>query len=253
MKKYSVLTFIFGEYELLREPLSVSDDCEYVAVTDNHNLTSDVWTIKYLPESYNAADGFTKSFYVRYHPFDFVSTDLCIIMDGSVLIKKSLDKLANDFNESNAEIGLMVHWAQINARNEYEYWLTQRGYSVAQAAKSIAFMDAIGYSPRYKGCFETGFKICKRDDANHRINSCVYNCLEHIGQDKLHIERVDQGIFTAVMNTKFTHIPVFPTTHTIIQNQYMQFCKHKTTEPIMCQVNWNNMYLFDKPVKVYQL
>ena len=97
MAKYSVLTFVFNDYDFIREPLELSNDCEYILVTDNKDIKSTKWNIKYLPKEYENASGFTKSFYVRYHPFEFVSTDVCIVLDGSNQIKKPLDKLVNDF------------------------------------------------------------------------------------------------------------------------------------------------------------
>ena len=45
--KYSVLTFIFGDYEIVREIKEPSPDAEYILVTDNHNLKSDTWKIVY--------------------------------------------------------------------------------------------------------------------------------------------------------------------------------------------------------------
>ena len=40
MKKYSILTFNFNNYEIFREPLEVDPECEYVYVTDNPNFKS---------------------------------------------------------------------------------------------------------------------------------------------------------------------------------------------------------------------
>ena len=45
MKKYSILTFNFGNYEVFREPEAVDENCEYVYVTDNPNLKSNIWKI----------------------------------------------------------------------------------------------------------------------------------------------------------------------------------------------------------------
>ena len=45
MKKYSILTFNFGNYEVFREPEAVDENCEYVYVTDNSNLKSNIWKI----------------------------------------------------------------------------------------------------------------------------------------------------------------------------------------------------------------
>ncbi len=252
-KKYSILTFIMNDYEMIREPLAISENAEYILVTDNKNLTSKTWKIVYIPNHLSETDGFTKSFYVRYHPFEFVNTDICIVLDGSILIKKSLDKLIDDFISSKSDISLMIHWNQINAKHEYGYWIRKRNYDSKQKEKAFAFMNALGYSSEYKGAFEAGFKICRNDRKNSELNEFVYESLVKLGKDKNHIERVDQGILTAIVNTNFTHLNIFPVTHQILQNSYMQFFNHKSLKPFTCKINYNNMYLFNKPVKVYEL
>ena len=90
--KYSILSFSFGDYEELREPEEIDEECEYIFVTDNKKLKSDKWNIVYLNETFKDMNSITKTFYVRYHPFDFVNTDTVIILDGSMRIKKSLSK-----------------------------------------------------------------------------------------------------------------------------------------------------------------
>ena len=252
MKKYSVLTFIMNDYEMVREPLEVSNDAEYIMVTDDPNLKSDKWTIKYLPEWLKDADGFTKSFYVRYHPFEFVNTDTCVVLDGSIQIKKPLDKLITDFEQSGKDCLLMVHWCLDNIQNEYGVWVNQRGYPVEQAKKTFAFFKALGYTRDYKGSFEAGFKIVKKCKAIDTLHDFVYNCLEKLGTDKLHIDRVDQGILTAVINTNFTDLKIMPATHQIIQNDYMTYYHHHTWNAYPVPIK-NKLYLFNQPVNVYYL
>ena len=46
MKRYSVVTYIFGDYEKLREIQGTLDpDAEYICITDNPDLKSDTWQI----------------------------------------------------------------------------------------------------------------------------------------------------------------------------------------------------------------
>ena len=47
MKKYSVLTFNLGGYEVIHEiPKSaINPEIEYIYVTDDDSITSDTWTI----------------------------------------------------------------------------------------------------------------------------------------------------------------------------------------------------------------
>jgi hypothetical protein len=238
-------------YEMVREPEELSENAEYILVTDDPTLKSDKWTIKLIPEWLKEADGFTKSFYIRYHPFEFVNTNTCIVLDGSIHIKKSLDKLITDFYDSGKDCMFMVHWCLDNIMQEYPVWVNQRGYPAKQANKVFAFFVACGYLKTYKGAFEAGFKIVKNCDSVNKLHNFVYTSLELLG-DKLHVDRVDQGILTAIMNTKFTDIAMMPCTHQIIQNDYMTYYHHNTWDAYPVPIK-KNLFLFNEPVNVYYL
>ena len=253
MAKYSVLTFVFNDYDFIREPLEVSPDCEYVLVTDNRNITSSKWTIKYLSSNFDNATGFTKSFYVRYHPFEFVSTDVCIVLDGSNQIKRPLDKLINDFLNSKKDVCLSVHWCQTTPYNEYAYWLNERKYDFTQYHKNVSMIKAIGLKPEYKGCFEANFFIWKKNDTSLTIQQFVYDCIKKISPDEKHLDRLDQSILSAVINCIFKDITIFPVTHQILQNDYIQFYFHHTWTPFVGKINFDNLWLRNKKIKVYTL
>ena len=253
MAKYSVLTFVFNDYDFIREPLELSNDCEYILVTDNKDIKSTKWNIKYLPKEYENASGFTKSFYVRYHPFEFVSTDVCIVLDGSNQIKKPLDKLVNDFLNSNKDICLNLHWCQTSPYNEYSYWLNTRNYDYNQFIKNIAMVKALGLKPDYKGCFEASFFIWKKSKLSYEIQDFIYKCLEKISPDNMHLDRLDQSILSAVINCIFTDISIFPVTHQVLQSNYIQFYLHHSWTPFIGKINFNNLWLRNKKIEVYTL
>jgi hypothetical protein len=74
VKNRSVLTYSFGtNTDLLRDPLVVDDEIEYVCVTDNKDLSSKVWNIVYrdFPEVKSNRD---KVVLVKFDPFSFVTT-----------------------------------------------------------------------------------------------------------------------------------------------------------------------------------
>lgn len=252
MKKYSVLTFLMNDYDIVREPLEISEECEYVLVTDNKTLKSDTWTIKYIPDELMTKDGFTKSFYVRYHPFEFVTTDICIVLDASIRINKSLDKIIDDFLTSKKDICLSVHWNMINAWPEYVYWVNYRNYSRAQAERGMSFMRAIGYTPEYKGCFEATFKIQKNNAINNEINDCVWRALMMLGNNK-YADRVDQSILSAIMNTLYEDTAVFPITRTLYQSTYMTCFEHHSTTPLTVNILKKDYFLFNKKCELYEI
>ncbi len=253
MAKYSVLTFVFDNYDFIREPVEVSTDCEYVLVTDNKNITSSKWTIKHLPSYFDDASGFTKSFYVRYHPFEFVTTDVCVVLDGSNQIKKPLDKIVNAFINSKKDICLSVHWCQISPYNEYSYWLNERKYDYTQYIKNLSMIKAIGLTPDYKGCFEASFFIWKKNNKTFEIQDFVYNCIKKISPDDKHLDRLDQSILSAVINCIYKDVSIFPVTHQVLQSDYIQFYLHHSWKPFVGKINFNNLFLRNNKVEVFTL
>jgi hypothetical protein len=51
MEKYAVITFMFNNYDLLREPLVVDDNFDYYCLTDDKQLTSNIWKCIYIYQS----------------------------------------------------------------------------------------------------------------------------------------------------------------------------------------------------------
>lgn len=54
--KYVVYTVITGNYDELKEPIFVDEKADYICFTDNRNMRSNIWKIRYLEneENYNA-------------------------------------------------------------------------------------------------------------------------------------------------------------------------------------------------------
>ena len=89
--KYSILTCIFGDYEILREPWNPDPECEYVCVTDRKDLDEKgIWKIKHLNQILQSMPSTNQWTYVRYHPFDFVTNDVCIYIDGSIQVMNGM-------------------------------------------------------------------------------------------------------------------------------------------------------------------
>lgn len=96
--RYSILTFIIGKnYEKVHDVALKQDDVEYVLVTDDIDLTSTTWKVIYDKTLSRFNTAFERCFYIRYNPFAYCTTNICITVDGSMQIKGSLDKLIDEF------------------------------------------------------------------------------------------------------------------------------------------------------------
>jgi hypothetical protein len=136
--KYAVLTAIFGNYELIREVQNPRSDVEYVVVTDNPNLTSSTWKVKLVDSFFDGMSGYAKSFYVKYHPFEFIESDVFLWVDGSIQIKKDFtDALMEPFINSNYEVIELTNMVTNIGRWEAGRWVVNNFHGFTQHQRDV--------------------------------------------------------------------------------------------------------------------
>lgn len=255
MKKYSVLMYNFNDYEIMREPKEVDPECEYIYVTDNPKYQNEtkVWKV-IVDKDLDGLSAFDKVFTVRYNPFKYCTTDTVIEMDGSIQIYKKLDQLYNDFTASGCELGVIVHPLRFSITKEYEIWKMCRKYPEEQKQKCLKAMSAMGYDFNYKGLYEMTVRIVKKTDRNKMIDEATFDLLKKLGGDK--IDRLDQPVYSFLLNHLYNDTSVFPMSEQIIHSDYMKWCLHRKTNvnPMLANTDIRNEgFLFNKLVKLYKL
>lgn len=84
-----VYTCITGHYDNLLEPLFIDNNIEYICFTNNHDIKSSKWNVEYV--SSRLMDNIYLSKRFKLFPNEFFGEyDLSIWVDGSILIKQSL-------------------------------------------------------------------------------------------------------------------------------------------------------------------
>ena len=257
MKKYSILTFNFNNYEIMREPEEIDPECEYIYVTDDEKYKNQtkVWNV-IIDKDLDGLSPFDKCFKVRYNLFKYATTDVCIFMDGSIQIHKSLKKLYEDFMASGADLGLNIHPERNNVYDEYLIWMQARNYPKEQFEKCMTLFKAANYNPKYKGLYQATMRICKNTDLNKQIDEMVYDTLLEVSKPNKTIDRLDQTIYSFVLNKFFEgEIKVFPFAQQVFQNKYLTWFYHNTNKQIkynLCNDKLED-YCQNKLVKLYKL
>ena len=238
-RKYSVLTFNFGNYEMVHEIPHPAENVEYIYVTDDPNLKSNMFKNIYLDnwriivdDSLKNMSMWDKCMYVRYHPFKYCNTDTCIILAGNIAIKSSLDKLINKFNEDECIFGTMIHPYRNNYFDEYNEWVNTRYYNVNQGNKCASYLYNHGFNyNEYKFLVENGVIICRKCKQVDDINDMTYSLLKYLGGYN-EIERIDQTILSYILATHFNDIKFLPMSELIINSDMMCWCQHGSNAPI---------------------
>ena len=248
--KYSILMYNFNNYEILRDPLEIDDEAEYIYVTDNKTLKSDKWKIVYDPRL-EKLSAFEKCYYVRFHLFEYCSTDICIYLDGSIQIKRSLRQLYENFVNSGCDIGLSINGCFNDLRDDYHFWTKHRNYPKSCADKCLHFLKLEKYDFDRKGYLECNIRICKNTALNREIDERTYDTLKFLG--KPGIERFDQPIYAYIVQHYFSNIKVFCFSRNTIMSSYLTWCWHNTAKPRIAPITESKCYLFGNRVKLNDL
>lgn len=232
--KYSFLTFIMGEnYELVHEIQNKRDDVEYILVTDNKNLKSDTWKVVYDERLLQFKTPFERCFRVRYNAFDYISTDICITVDGSMEIKGNIDPVVREFVKNDYDICLMPHPFRYEFSSEYQAWVKQRGYPPEKAKKFFELLKISNYDPNFKGLIQLCFSIKKRGNKKSKaLDDMVFSFLEWLSVDS-DFERLDQTVYSFVLNTWFKDMKILPVSEQIVRSEAIQWYCHNSTKKNM--------------------
>ncbi|WQJ53639.1 MAG: hypothetical protein [Wendovervirus sonii] len=196
-KKYSILTYIFNGYEILHEIQYPQEDVEYICVTDDPNLKSETWTV-ICDHDLDGLSPFDKCYKVRFNPWKYVSTDICIRIDGSIGVNNMPDNIVSLFNKYNYDCAIIVHPYRYNFIAEYEQWIRYRDYPLFNAIKCMGYMADEGYDFNYKGLLEQNLVIQRKNDINKKIDAITFDTLKKLGNNGS-IERLDQIITSFVL------------------------------------------------------
>ena len=251
-KKYSILTFNIGNYEVLHEVENPSDICEYVYVTDDKTITSSTWTVKYV-ENEHPEDNFKLCWKIRYNPFDYVSTDIVFKIDGTTTPCGDTDKIYQKFVDGDYDICLFMHPERSTMVEEYFTWEQYRGYSHEQAEKVLGFLYYVeGYDVMgYRGLYQLNWMIQKKNKTNLDILSMTNAFCSYLAPEGKEVDRLDQTIMSFVINKYFPNLKVLPVDDHLVLGKYFKMFWHGTNEPLPTHVTSIPKYLFNKEITPY--
>ena len=249
--KYTVMTYIFGGYEFPHEVMEKDPDAEYLLITDDPNLKSATWEVICDP-SLAGCNPIESNYDVRLHPFRYAHTDVVVRIDGSIQLKKSLAPLLKTFNDGGYDRCLMIHPARNNFEQELECWITQRHYPQEVADRTLRMMKAWGYDLDYQGMFQGCFEIVRNTAKNRDINRLTYHLMKYTGGEEV-IDRLDQHIFSFVVNTLHRDLKIMPVSENLVtHSQFAQWYFHNSMRPITKPVEIQPM-MFNQPCECWDM
>ena len=242
--KYAVLTFIFNEYDLVRTPLDVSDDIEYVLVSDRY-FEHPVWKV-IVDDELAGKDPIYQSYYVRYHPFKYVHSDTCIVLDGSIKILSDVSSLVDSFNRSNRDMMIMCS-NYLTIDQKIEHWRDVRDLDAESISNIKHLQDELG-AHNLVGGIANAFKICRNNEQTRNFHLVVWGYLIECGIDG-NPNRLDEVVEHMVLNAFFMHLRLSLVSTQLIHSNLLRHYRHRScTEANMPSDYDDFFYLCSRPV-----
>lgn len=229
--KYSILTCIFGDYEILRQPWNPDPECEYVCVTDRDDLdTNGSWKIVKLNPILQTMPFVNQWTYVRYHPFEFVSNDTCLYIDGSILVVDGIklqEVLFKPFIEGGYVYGITPNLNIISCDiyQDVDFWENTRNLNSLVCNKIRKYLKDNNYE--VNGMLQSGFLIYKKCQECDIINNTTWELCHLWSYSGCNVDRNNQVDLSYTINKLFYQSKrVFRVSGLILNSSILQIFKH---------------------------
>ena len=111
MNKNVCYTVIFGDYDNLNDPEYLSENFDYVCITNNKNIHSNIWKIIYIDKQFNNKISQIKfQRYLKLHPHKILQNyQFSIYIDGNINIYNDLNYIKDNICNKNVLIYFKPH------------------------------------------------------------------------------------------------------------------------------------------------
>ena len=150
--KNTVVTYIFGNNELLRDPTYLTPNTQYVVITDNPTIRSNIWTTVFVPRI-SQLDIRAQVAVAKFNPF-IIPSEKYLIIDSSHKITSDLTPLFHMI--SCKTLCVKLHPKRVDIQTEVSRWKQYRGLSDLHEMKINTLLSMYPTSktaPIYEGCF----------------------------------------------------------------------------------------------------
>lgn len=160
-KKIVVYTAITGNYDALNEPKFLDHDIQYICFTDNKNIQSDIWDVKYISD--NFLDPMYLAKRVKLFPNEYLSGyDTSVWVDGKFQVIGDIRKYISKY-EKNKTMLCFPHFERNCLYDEAARCLADGIGVKREILNQITSYFDEGY-PFDNGLYEGGCIVRKHND-----------------------------------------------------------------------------------------
>ncbi len=188
--KIAIYTAFTGDYDTLKEPEVIDENCDYICFTDNPNLESDTWKIIQMDET--TLDNNRKAKQYKLLPHKYLKDyKYSFWLDGTFRIKGSIREYIYKNIKADSPMLCVVHTERDCVYEEYEASKIIPRYPRAVMEEQVNYYKKQGFPKKY-GLGVMGAIFRKHDDLE------VIQVMEDWWQENIRFTNQDQLSFAYV-------------------------------------------------------
>lgn len=254
-KKYCVVTAIFNNYEVVREPLVVDKNCDYYLFTDNKNLSSNIYKVYYIPSlDTDKFIGIQKTLIFKWNLYKFIPNleqyKYVIRIDGSIQIIGSLKPIVDFLDKNNYDISIGIHPDRTNMYEEYVAWQCYRKLDPKYTSLFVKFVNTYQHKKFEAGLCETTIQIYKN---KQDVWNLIDEMFRVLNENCMCADLNDQCYFTTVMSNFKDKLKVNYHNSNLYRysgSKYFKLYFHGTNKYCQTDIINERNIIYDKKVKI---
>jgi hypothetical protein len=216
MNAIVIYTAIFNNYDTLKEPLTLTKNCDYICFTDNLKLKSKSWKIVFVDKLDMSSSLCNRKLKILGPYNELKDYKISLYIDGTILIKSDLSKFFAEYAELN--LGNFKHPRRACIYKEFVSCIAEK-----KGNSQKIILQCHDYA-KDNMPFEFGLsdnKIILRNNQDHIVKNIMYewwdNVTKYAGRDKTCLPYV---LFKNGLNYSFFK-------ENILSNEYFEIWPHR--------------------------
>lgn len=244
--RYTVLTYLMGDYERLHEVKKKSPHARYLLITDREDIKSESWEV--ICDKSLTGSALNKTRFVKWHPWKYTQDEVVMMIDGSIGVNGPLDDIIDAFQDHN--LCMMIHPERNTVKSELAAWVDWRGLNPDDAERQLSIMELSGYDINgYRGLYQCCFRMMRRTPAVERWLETVAGLLTLCGK-RGEYATPEQVIASYVLNLYYNREDILWVSERLVNSKYLSWYFHNSDIRFTHQ-ELITPYAFNKPVKVW--
>ncbi len=162
--KLAIYTAFTGDYDTLKHPEFIDENCDYICFTDNPNLESDLWKIVQMEESILDNNRKAKQYKLLPHKY-LKDYKYSFWLDGTFKIKGSIREYIYNNIKADSPMLVVVHTERDCVYEEYKASKIIPRYPRAVMEEQVNYYKSQGF-PKHYGLGVMGAIFRKHNDSN---------------------------------------------------------------------------------------